>query len=357
MCVWCVVSVMSSDREDVETERVGARRALPVFNGRGVSFPIWKARVRAWLQAAIPPLLYVLEESSVSSGGEAHEASVSSSSSGVAASGVSGGASGSAKAKKKEERQAEADRLKVYNTLISALDDAHVGMIVTEVTEGDALGAWKILLRKYERNTVASRNQLRRELHSLRLSVNESVDEYKARAMHIVARLRSSKESVSDGEILYCLLEGLPAGYAMVKQAMEVQDVVDVDEACDHLREVEDKLRRVDAMSESSSSMSGGSASVVQETKLNRIGTSDERGPSGRARRCFVCGRGGHVASECSKRCYDGCYRCGGAHRVWDCDRDYVESGDSEKEDGSFDKRGRRIERRERPPTPARFKD
>jgi hypothetical protein len=348
---------MSSDRDDVETDRGASSRALPVFNGRSTSFPIWKARVRAWLQAATPSLLYVLEENTV---GEVQEVQMSSSSIVAPASGVSVSAGGNVKVKKKEGKQSELDRLKVYNMLISSLDDAHVGMIVTEIVEGDAMGAWKILLRKYERNTLASRNQLRRELHSLKLGVGESVDEYKSRTMHIVGRLRSSKENVSDGEILYCMLEGLPVGYAMVRQAMEVQDVVDVEEACGHLREVEDKLRRAMDVSisngsgsevtssESSSGVSG--INVVQDTRLMRM--SEERNRSSRARKCLVCGRGGHVAYECSKRCYDGCYRCGGRHRVWECDEDYVESGDSEVEDGSFNGKGRRIERRKRPQTP-----
>lgn len=334
---------MMTDRvDDMESERV-SRRQLPVFNGRSVSFPIWKARVRAWLQAATPSLLYVLEEPVVSD----IEASSSSSTSGPSA---SSSTSASGRAKKKEERHAEADRLKVYNTLISALDDAHVGLIVTEVSEGDALGAWKILLRKYERNTVASRNQLRRELHSLKLGGNESVDEYKARAMHIVARLRSSKESVSDGEILYCLLEGLPAGYAMVKQAMEVQDVVDVDEACGHLREVEDKLRREnDASSTTASESSSSSKGSGRESTLNRM--SDERISNSRRRKCLVCFHGGHVAYECPRRCRKGCYRCGGDHRVWDCGEEVIVSG-SEPEEEKYDKTGRELERRTRPSTP-----
>jgi len=247
------------------------------------------------------------------------------------------------KGKKKEGKQAEVDRLKVYGMLISSLDDAHVGVIVTEVVEGDALGIWKILLRKYERNTLASRNQLRRELHSLKLGVNESVDEYKSRAMHIVGRLRSAKENVSDGEILYCMLEGLPVEYAMVKQAMEVQDVIDIEVACGHLREVEDKMQRVREVSKSGSDISS-------EAKVNKMGA--ERSQKSFAKKCLVCGKSGHAAYECAKRCYDGCYRCGGRHRVWDCDQDYVESGDSEFEDGSFDGKGRRLERTPRPQTP-----
>jgi len=71
-------------------------------------------------------------------------------------------------------------------------------------------------------------------------------------------------------------------------------------------------------------------------------------------KKCLVCGRGGHAAYECSKKCHSGCYRCGDRHRVWECDEKYAESGDSEVEDGSLDERGRRIERNRRPPTPGR---
>ena len=55
-----------------------------------------------------------------------------------------------------------------------------------------------------------------------------------------------------------------------------------------------------------------------------------------------------HTSYQCSKRCYDGCYRCGGGHRVWECDEDYVNSGDSEVEDGSFDSNGKRLQRSSR---------
>jgi hypothetical protein len=330
-----------ADRHEIDEERAerGGRRALPVFTGKAASFPIWKARVRAWLSAETPPLLYVIETPDGTTDGGA--------AGGNDAAGLSAASSAppsSSSKKKRGEQQLERDRLKVYNALITSLDDTHVGMIVTEVSEGDALGAWRILLRKYERNTAASRNQLRRELHTLKLGANESVDEYKARALHTVARLRASKEHVSDGEILYCLLEGLPPEYAMVRQALEVQDVVDVEVAFVHLREVEDKLRRERV----GSAMSRGESSTSGETRLNNMSSDGRTRHPSRARSlCMVCGRDGHMAFRCWKRSPQGCYRCGGEHEVRDCDQDLVETSDSESES-----RGRRLERRGRPQTP-----
>jgi hypothetical protein len=253
------------NHDDERIERNGGKRALPTFNGKRESFPVWKARVRAWLQAESPPLLYVLDEtlvvSDVASGSGGSSSLLSSGGSGkgmkkkvdvldetLVVSGVASGSGDSSSSsgkimKKKLERQ-ELDRLKVYNALISALDDIHVGIIVSEVAEGDALGAWKIMLRKYERNTVASRNQLRRELHTLKLGISEGMDEYKSRGLFIVSRLKAAQEVVSEGEVLFCLLEGLPTEYEMVRQALEVQDIVNVEDAFVHLREMEDKIRR-----------------------------------------------------------------------------------------------------------------
>jgi hypothetical protein len=332
---------MAEERDEERADR-GARRALPVFNGRSSGFPVWKARVRAWLQAESPPLLYVLDgagaanlalQDATAQGAAGPASAATASSSGNAP----GGAAGAKAAKKREERL-ELDRLRVYNALISALDDVHVGIIVSEVAEGDAQGAWKILLRKYERNTAASRNQLRRELHTLRLASKESVDEYKARGLHIAARLRATKEVVSDGEVLFCLLEGLPAAYDMVRQALEVQDIVELETACSHLREVEDKIRRravgpsASAVSKSaartSESVQGeGASEVAPAGQLNRMGAEGPGwrpggGASGSRPRqpCVVCGKQGHGLWECSRRKTSGCFRCGArGHSVREC--------------------------------------
>jgi hypothetical protein len=336
-----------ADRHDADDERAerGGRRALPVFSGKAASFPIWKARVRAWLSAETPSLLYVLEDPDGATEGGAAAAAP------TAASVVA--ASGGGK-KKRGDQQLERDKLKVYNALISSLDDAHVGMIVTEVSEGDALGAWRILLRKYERNTAASRNQLRRELHSLKMNDAESVDVYKARALHLAARLRSMKEGVSDGELLYCLMEGLPSAYAMVRQALEVQDVVDLEEACVHLREVEDKLRRERGGAAAGNKAAG---STADDGALVN-GVSAERWPRRTRPKCLVCGRSGHWAPQCRLRCHEGCFRCGGSHVVRDCEEDYARSGDSDNDgprdddEDDDDRDSRQRGRRPRPQTP-----
>jgi hypothetical protein len=234
-------------------------------------------------------------------------------------------------------------------------------MIVTEVNEGDALGAWNILLRKYERNTAASRNQLRRELHTLRLGTTESVDEYKARAMHIAARLRATKEVVSDGEVQYCLLEGLPAAYDVVRQALEVQDIVDLETTCIHLREVEDKLSRRSRDDEAERTNKRGPRATAAAVgagfgpggeeliQMMRAAAGYEAWPRGESaggrgsepqRRCLVCNGRSHSAWTCTRRQKRGCFRCGGRHSVRDCHEEFVVD-DSASDGESGEERGR----------------
>jgi hypothetical protein len=316
-----------TERGDEERWERSTRRALPTFNGKQGSFPVWKARVRAWLQAESPSLLYVLDGVATTVTAQLAAATASASATTTASSSVSpnGSAKATAASKRREERtqeRQEMDRQRVYNALISSLDDTHVGIIVTEVAEGDAQGAWRILLRKYERNTVASRNQLRRELHTLRLKEAEGVDEYKARALHIASRLRATKEVVSDGEVLYCLLEGLPPAYDMVRQALEVQDIVDLEAASNHLREMEERMRR-----------RLGGTSIAQGAALNRMIAADgspRRSPTRRL--CLVClKKDDHVTWQCPKRQTSGCYRCAGTdHQVSRCPEPVAGIGESE---------------------------
>ena len=93
-----------TERGDNERHGSGGRRALPTFNGKGASFPVWKARVRAWLQAESPPLLYVLD------------AATPTPTAAEAASSPNGGGKALATARARDERH-ELDRQRVYNAL------------------------------------------------------------------------------------------------------------------------------------------------------------------------------------------------------------------------------------------------
>ena len=265
-------------------ERPSAQQVRP-FDGR--NFPVWKARMRAKLQAA--RLLHVLDEP--------QEAA------------TIPGSSSSGSSSKKQQNQQDADRQRVYAMLILALDDAHVAIVTSEAQEGDAHAAWRVLLRMYERETTASKQQLRGELHRLKLIAGESIDAYKARVLHLVGRLRSMKEQVSEGEQIYCMLEGLPRGYDMLRQAMEVQEGLTFDQMCSHLRDAQEKVKtrgkeeqparelvhRLQAMAMASSTC------PLCKATGHWIGNCPQRKGTKQGE-CFVCGATAHGWRACPQR-------------------------------------------------------
>ena len=261
-------------------ERPSAQQVRP-FDGR--NFPVWKARIRAKLQAV--RLLHVLDEPQE-------------------AASTPGGSSASSK---KQQNQ-DADRQRVYATLILSLDDAHVAIVTSEVQEGDAGAAWRVLLRMYERETTASKHQLRGELHRLRLGATESIDAYKARVLHLVGRLRSMKENVSEGEQIYCMLEGLPRNFDMLRQAMEVQDALTFDQMCSHLRDAQEKIKmrtkeeqRVREIVPRLNALSMESTCALCKEKGHWIGSCSRRKGT-KPGECFVCGSTAHGWRKCTQR-------------------------------------------------------
>lgn len=312
---------------------VGAHSRSEWLHFRGANFPVYKARMRAKLQAA--GLLYVLDggEASASAtaaaaggsgdGGDAASTlppQVKSSSSRKAAGAV--GAAGQDSQSSRSDGRVEQDRQRVYGQLILTLDDAHVAIVTSEVAEGDAAGVWRMLLRMYERETVASKHQLRRELHRVKLGSTESIEAYKARVMHIVGRLRAMKEMVSEGETSYCLLEGLPKEYDVVRQSLEVQEVLTVEQLCSHLREAQERLRLRHRESKL--------AAMQMEQQLNAMGMNDRSrysraggGDAGSTSVCGLCRQAGHWIGACPRRkgrASGECFVCGSVGHGWrDC--------------------------------------
>ena len=263
-------------------ERPAAQHVRP-FDGR--NFPVWKARMRAKLQAS--RLLHVLDEAPQDA--------------------TPPGSSSAGSATRKQQSQ-DADRQRVYAMLILALDDAHVAIVTSEAQEGDAGAAWRVLLRMYERETTASKHQLRSELHRLKLSAGEGIDAYKARVLHLVGRLRGMKEHVSEGEQIYCMLEGLPRGYDMLRQAMEVQEGLTFDQMCSHLRDAQERVKArtkeeqpARELAHRLHALSVEPTCALCKEKGHWIGSCTRRKGT-KPGECFVCGSTAHSWRACAQR-------------------------------------------------------
>jgi hypothetical protein len=269
--------------------------AAPRFDG--VNWPIWKMKIRAYMLLVGPK--NVLDASPTTSGTSASSTTTI--------------------VKKKTGK--DEDQHRAYATLMMCLDDARI-MLLMSVPEGDATGAWAELVKYYERTTMASKAHTRSMMHKTKMSDDEEFDAYKSRIMQLRMKLKAMNADVGDEELMYVLLEGLPESCSQLKQSLEVQNELTVDEACNHIRDHQEKAahRRLNG--------------EIEEAHMSRADTRHGGGGGGgggggsqrdfdvKKHRCRLCTKIGHMEWDCAiRKGGDGdCFKCGHAGHTM---RDY----------------------------------
>jgi hypothetical protein len=301
----------------------------------GNNWPIYKKKMRAQLMAysmlnTIDTKFEKLEK--LKKGG-----ADSSSSSGP------GGDAAAAKAKLREE-EVEL-RNKAYSMILMSLDEAHTHMVMS-VEEGDSFGIWSILTSHFERTTTATKAHTRRMLHTLKMVEMDSFEMYKAKVLELKMRLEGMNEVVTNGELVYVILEGLPKSYATIKQTLEVKEDATFEQICSHIRDCEEKMKYAEAQEYESAARDNEAANYAGNSrngmnKYNRalkqqyqrgvdIGRSGSMSSSSsgnsfgiRGYPCGVCDEYGHDTYDCKDRKdrrAGQCFRCGkNEHQVRDC--------------------------------------
>ena len=255
-------------------------------------------------------------------------------------------ASGSAlKAKKDASEDAAAaseevrkKKEKAWYYLLAALDDARMQMMV-HIKDGEPALLWSELLRINESNSQASKAHTRSMLHKTKMDF----DVYKSQLLMLSQRLVSLGEGVSDSEMLFVLLEGLPRSWEALKQTLFVQaDTFSFESMCTHIRNHQEKSRlseKEDAMEQanyagrthkhSREHMSGGGKGGYSRSSASRARAHESDQESADEDRdqehtCQLCNKKGHWEGDCSQRRGRGrdCFACGeGGHRFWECKR------------------------------------
>lgn len=231
--------------------------------------------------------------------------------------------------------QAKKKQNKAYSVLMLSLDDARTQMVL-HIKEGDAAGVWRTLVSQYESSSMASKAHTRSMLHKTKM--DPAVDLYKSRVVELKMRLEAMGETVSDGELVYVILEGLPAAYSALKQSLSVQDEFGFEKICGHIRDHQEKMKYRGVVEEefvqelAAFSRSGQGAAG---SGSYRQGGAGGRGPSVRFGDedvdewdrcrwpCRLCSKVGHAPWECAQRKGSGrfdCFKCGASdHRMRDC--------------------------------------
>lgn len=154
--------------------------------------------------------------------------------------------------------------------------------------------AWQKLESIFQAKSNARKRQLRKELSQLKMGA-ERLTNYVARAKEIQSQLRATGYDITDQEVTWAVLAGLPPGYDTIVTVLETSTDRDVslDEVLPKLISAEQRLNSTEM-----------ERSHIHDTALtakrsNKHWSNQDRTET---RTCYVCGKTGHIAKNCFKR-------------------------------------------------------
>lgn len=161
---------------------------------------------------------------------------------------------------------------------------------------------WSKLEDIYKSKGQARKIQLRKELNTLRKESGEAVSKYVARAKALKNDLAAIGHRVSEEDVSYSILAGLPKEYEVVASILEAQEgEMTTNHILPKLLMVEQRLER-DVINESEGSAFTTKGALTFKGASSRHAFS-KRDSSNRKKDvdCYYCGKKGHMKKDCFK--------------------------------------------------------
>jgi hypothetical protein len=170
--------------------------------------------------------------------------------------------------------------------------------------------AWDALKAVHQAKNMARRQQLRRDINSIKMGNGEPLNKYFNRGKTLWQDLAATGDTLSESELVWTLLHGLPKEYELMVTVFEATDAsnLTMDTTLSKLLPIEVKNNRTgEDEGKAFFSNARGRGSRGRGGYSGRGGRSSTgRGSSNSNKHadkeCYYCGYKGHISSECRKK-------------------------------------------------------
>jgi hypothetical protein len=201
------------------------------------------------------------------------------------------------KEKEKEARRGAHDAInrgkKAYSLLYQALTE-ELRRLVSSVPQGDAYGLWIWLEKRYQNTEQDNVGELWDQFTALKMEVDESFDEYKARVDQVFGLLTHAKDPPSAGQYCHRLLWKLTARYSPVVLTLRTTDKlkdptkINWEYIVTEINNHERSMIRLEM--EDAAAADGMAMAVIRRNSTGSYGNTVN---------CYNCGEKGHIARHC----------------------------------------------------------
>jgi hypothetical protein len=181
-----------------------------------------------------------------------------------------------------EEPEDDANNQKALALITLMVKDVHLATVSQCET---AQEAWEKLEAVFKSKTNARKLQLRQDLNGLKKKGGEKLTEYFARAKTIWTDLLAMGHSLTETEVVWSVLAGLPKDFQMVTAILTTsEEDIGLDEILPKLMAVEQQLKLEDSVGN-------------VEAYMAKSGRSWHEG-----KECWYCHEKGHIKPHCPKK-------------------------------------------------------